>query len=83
MKSLKTERAVEVLGEIGYDAIELAARPGWDADPKNCSTNRRKNLRRSLTKNGLQLTAMMEHLQPSTDRAAKSRIHIFRGGNDK
>jgi sugar phosphate isomerase/epimerase len=68
MKTLTTEKAVEVLAKIGYDAIEIIARPDWDAEPKRMTLARRKDVRVRLQETGLQLTALMEHLQPSAEK---------------
>lgn len=68
MKTLTTEKAVGVLAEIGYDAIEIIARPEWDAEPKRMTLARRKDVRTRLQDTGLELTSLMEHLQPSADK---------------
>lgn len=69
MKSLTTERAIDVLAEIGYDAVEITVWPGWDAEPKNVPAVRRKSLRDQMQKRNLVLTSLMEHIYPSADNA--------------
>lgn len=70
MKSLPTEDALRLVASIGYDGVELAVRPEWSAAPENMSAERRRLLRDLLAETGLKLTALMEHLQPSTNDAA-------------
>ncbi len=69
MKTLKTERAVEVLAGIGYDGVELTVWPGWDASPDNMPTARRRALSDLLARKGLTLSSLMEHLSPEADGA--------------
>ncbi|MEK6236401.1 MAG: sugar phosphate isomerase/epimerase [Planctomycetales bacterium] len=67
MKTLKVEEAVNTVAEIGYDAIEIAARPDWDSAPNRMSATRRATVRRSLEASGLKLVSLMEHLIPSAN----------------
>ena len=62
MKTLKTEKAFEVLADIGFDAVELACFPDWDADTAKLSKERRKSLRKLLGDTGLELTAIMDRI---------------------
>ena len=71
MKSLKTEKALTVLSDIGFDAVELACFPGWDADTADLSKARRKSLRQQLADTGLELTAIMDRI--GIDGDAKKR----------
>src|SRR4051794_3139333 len=48
MKSLKLVEAVRVCGAIRYDGIELAAMPGYPAEPKELDGQARKDLRKQL-----------------------------------
>ena len=68
MASLKTEKAIEILSEIGFDAVELAVRSGWDADSAQLTPRRRKLIRQRLDNSGLRLTSLMEHVFPTTDK---------------
>jgi len=67
MKSLKTETAVRIIAETGFDGVELAVRPEWDAAPGRLAPPRRRALRELLDGLGLRLPALMEHLPPSAD----------------
>ncbi len=67
MKTLKTERALQVIDECGYDAVEVTVWPDWDAAPARMSKERRRKIRKSLGDKGLKLTSLMEHLYPPTD----------------
>jgi len=69
MPSLKTEEALRVIAEVGYDGVELAVRPEWDAAPGRMPPARRQALRQVLGELGLEVTALMEHLLPSADEA--------------
>jgi len=61
MKSLSMADALVACAKIGYDAVELAAMPGWPAEPKSLSGDARKDLRKQLGDLRLQLPAIMEN----------------------
>jgi len=67
MKSLPTEKAVQVVADVGFDAIEITVWPDWDAAPRRMSAERRKHVRQLLSDRGLELSALMEHLQPARE----------------
>jgi inosose dehydratase len=67
MKSLRTERAVRVIAEIGYDGVELVARPEWDSAPARMPSARRKAMRALMNDVDLQLTALMVSIKPTDD----------------
>lgn len=69
MKSMATEDAIRAVAQIGYDGIEIAARPDWDAAPARMSQLRREQVRMLLAESGLYLTALMEHLYPAKDKS--------------
>ena len=73
LKPLKVEAAFKLLATLGYDGVELTARPGWDSDPERVSQVRRQALRKQLDGLGLQLTAVMESLPPSADDQTHAR----------
>jgi len=64
MKSLKTEDAIRILREIGYDSVELTAIKGWDGEPAQFDAARRITMRKRFTDLGLKLSALMENLPP-------------------
>ena len=78
MRTLKLERAIQTLAQIGYDGLELMTAPNWDATPANMSPTRRQEARKRLDAEGLTLTALMENLHPSqedaTHRAGLERL---------
>lgn len=75
MKSLSTEQAIELIAEVGFDAIELTIRPDWDVDPGQLPPRRRGQLRQQLVDSGLQLTSLMEQLHvDESDRRLEQRI---------
>ena len=76
-KSFKTEQALGLIDEVGYDAVELAVAPGWDATPSNMPTKRRREIRDKLADRGLKLTSLMEHIYPSKDDAVHKQ-HLAR-----
>lgn len=76
-KTLKTERAIEVLAEIGYDSVELNVWPGWDADSATLSAKRRKAIRSSLAECQLKLTGLMEKFK-NADRASDLKSSLDR-----
>lgn len=65
MKTLKTEQAIDAISTIGFDAVELAVSPGWDAAPDAMSKDRRAAIRKRLADGGLVLTSLMEHIYPA------------------
>ena len=65
MRKLKTEQAIQVLSKIGFNAIEIAARSGWDADSSKMKEDRRTEIRNRLANSPLKLTSFMEHLAPA------------------
>jgi len=67
MKALTTERAIEVIGQLGYDAVEITVWPDWDAAPGRMNQARRREIRQLLSDNGLRLTSLMEHISPAFD----------------
>jgi inosose dehydratase len=79
MKGIASEEAIATLGQIGYDSVELAALPGWDADPAALKPDRRDAIRRRLNDTGLRLTALMDNLPPSADNARhKAQVERIR-----
>ncbi len=82
MQSLSTERAIEILVDIGYDAVELTVRSGWDADSAKLDAKRRRSLRMLLEDSPLLLTSLMEQVHPSDDgqqRVALERLKMAAG----
>lgn len=71
MKTVRTEEAIRTLDRIGYDAVELTVRSGWDADSAKLGVARRKALRGLLAQTGIRLTSLMEHVYPS-DKARQA-----------
>ena len=68
MRKLKTEQAIQVLTKIGFNAIEIAVRSGWDADSAKLSQERRTGIRNMLADSPLKLTSFMEHLAPTDQK---------------
>lgn len=68
MKTLTTEKSLQILADIGYDAVELAVRSGWDVDSAELDAGRRRELRRLLNDLPLRLTSLMEHVHPTDDK---------------
>lgn len=74
MKTLKTERAIAVLGEIGYDSVEINLWSGWDADSAKLSKARRKSIRQALEDHDIKLTGFMEKLKNSEKKADQQAV---------
>lgn len=82
MKTLPTERAIDVIAETGYDAVEITVWPGWDAAPERMSAVRRESIRSRLAERNLKLTSLMEHVYPSADDAEHKKsldrlLHVY------
>lgn len=76
-KSIPTERAIDLIADAGFEAVELTVWPGWDAEPANLSAARRKSIRQKLTNRGIKLTSLMEHVTPSADKNTQ-QAHMSR-----
>ncbi|UUO07728.1 sugar phosphate isomerase/epimerase [Blastopirellula sp. J2-11] len=80
MKTLQTEDAIQAVAKIGFDAIEIAVRPDWDSAPGKMPAKRRQRVRQLLAENQLQLTSLMEHLEPSRDeKERQSQLDRLQG----
>ena len=66
MPGMQVEEAINVVGDAGYDGIEIAARSDYDGAPATMPKTRRREVRRLLGETGLALTALMENLRPAT-----------------
>ena len=84
MKTLTTQRALDVLEETGYDAVELTVRDGWDADSAKLDRKRRNELRKRLADSPLRLTSFMEHVAPTDAKkqahALERHVHRWKDG---
>ena len=67
MKSFTTERALDVIADTGFDAVEITVWPGWDAEPSHMPAERRARIRDQIGQRKLRLTSLMEHIVPSSD----------------
>jgi inosose dehydratase len=67
MRTLPMDDALTACAKIGYDDVELAAMPGWPADPAKLDKDARKKLRDRLGELKLALPALMENLPASAD----------------
>jgi inosose dehydratase len=76
MRALSLREGIAHCAKVGYEAVELAALPGWPADPALLNTEQRREIRRLLADHKLALPAIMENWP--LDAAAKpqdERIH--------
>jgi inosose dehydratase len=74
LPGMETEEALPLLVEIGFDNVELDARPDGDASPARMMAGRRSNVRRQLHDTGLRLTALMVEQYPPADAARHAPI---------
>jgi inosose dehydratase len=77
MKTLKTEKAIDVISRTGFDAVELTVWPGWDASPESMSKARRREIRQRLADRGLVLSSLMEHIYPA-EKDSEHKQHLAR-----
>ncbi|MFP6767960.1 MAG: sugar phosphate isomerase/epimerase family protein [Planctomycetaceae bacterium] len=74
-KALKTEAAINLLADIGFDSVELTIWPQWDANPAAMSSRRRRALRKLLVARKIRVTSLMEHLHiDETNRSPRARL---------
>ena len=66
-KNIAVDSAIETIADIGFDSVEIAVFPGYDAEPAKLSPQRRRDLRRILHGTRLHLSGLMENLPPSAD----------------
>ncbi|MEX2176890.1 MAG: sugar phosphate isomerase/epimerase [Pirellulaceae bacterium] len=69
MKTLPTEKACQVLSELGYDCFELPVMREWPADSAQLSQEQRRAIRNQIGERSLRLTALMENLPAVGDEA--------------
>ncbi len=76
-RSLKTADALKTCADIGYDSVELVSTKGWPCDPTSLSKMKRRDIRKQLRDNGLQLPSLMENVHV-VGTAATMRANIDR-----
>ena len=67
MKNYAPAEAIREIGSAGFESLELCLLPGWPTEPAKLDEGARKNIRQEIQKSKLQLTALMEHLVPTSD----------------
>ena len=72
-RGLSTEEAIGLIAANGYDAIELTVTAGWDASPEMMPARRREEVRARLSESGLELTSLMESINPSADAVQQQK----------
>lgn len=77
MTGMLVEQAVKAIGRIGYDSLEIDAKPDGDGAPGRMPASRRRELKKLIADSGLELSALMENLVPADD-AAKHREQLER-----
>lgn len=77
MKSLALPEALKVCRDCRYDGVEIAAMPGYHADPEKLTVADRKELRKRLSDSGLTLMGVMENL-PVLGPAATQKANLER-----
>ena len=82
MRQIKTEQALKMLAEIGFDAVELTIWKGWDADPASMNAVRKRSLRKLLDQSGLVLTSLMEHVFPLNPKQQSNALNRLKLATD-
>jgi sugar phosphate isomerase/epimerase len=77
MQSLELGAAIKALAEIGYDCTELPVMPDWPGDSARLGAAAQRELRMTLARFGVRLTALMENL-PATGDDAQHRANLVR-----
>lgn len=65
MPKMRVEDAIVLVGQTGYDGIELHVKEGAHACPSTLSAEHRKGIKDLINQQGLVLTSLMEHIYPS------------------
>lgn len=76
MPKMGTIEALQLLGRIGYDSVEIVVREGWDADSASLRPGKMNAIRDELRSQGLRLTSLMEHVFPTSEE--KQRVALER-----
>ncbi|MEW4486666.1 sugar phosphate isomerase/epimerase [Thalassoglobus sp. JC818] len=82
MPEIQSERAIELLNEIGFDSVELSVREGVDADSAALSEERRREIRKRLSDSGMKLTSLMEHVAPSDEKRQQHALDRLKSAAD-
>jgi inosose dehydratase len=77
MTGMTVEKAVAAIARIGYDALEIDAKPDADGAPASMPAARRRDLKKLIANAGLELSALMENLAPAED-ARQHRVQLDR-----
>ncbi|HCO22627.1 TIM barrel protein [Gimesia maris] len=74
MPHMKTEEALRIVADIGYDSVELALMNDWDATPAKLNSERRSSVAKTLDETGLKLTSLMEHCILTGSKASQQKV---------
>jgi len=74
MPHMKTEQALQVVADIGYDSVELCLNDDWDATPLKLNAQRRTEIAKKLNTTGLKLTSLMEHCDLTGSNASQQKV---------
>lgn len=74
MPHMKTEQALQVVADVGYDSVELCLMDAWDATPLKLNAQRRTEVSKKLNASGLKLTSLMEHCDLTGSKASQQKV---------
>lgn len=75
MKTVTLAEAIRLCGAIGYDGVELAAMPGYPAEPKLIADADRRDLRKQLADAKLDMHGIMENVpEPAADAVHQANL---------
>lgn len=74
MPHIKTDEALRIVADIGYDSVELTLMDDWDATPAKMNADRRASISRTLDDTGLKLTSLMEHCNLTGSKASQQKV---------
>lgn len=74
MPHMKTEQALQVVADVGYDSVELCLMDAWDATPLKLNAQRRAAVSKKLNTTGLKLTSLMEHCDLTGSKASQQKV---------
>ena len=74
MPHMKTEQALQVVADVGYDSVELCLMDAWDATPLKLNPQRRAEVSKKLNASGLKLTSLMEHCDLTGSKASQQKV---------
>ena len=70
LRKLPTVEAIQLIGSIGYDSVELTMMDGYSTEARSVSPAQRREIRTALQDRGLALPSLLEQIMVIGDLKA-------------